>query len=233
MVTTTRKFVQSGEARTQAEAARRARAIAGTDAEIAVAFLNLKKGRAVQHVRGIRQELADLTALADSLRGEMLQRMGVDAWHRHLARRQGFVDRLLELNRQLAAYAFVPMLACLSFETYEWRYQATPKITRGPTKKVSDSEGLIVTVDECQAAAALARLFARGELHTVHLCDNCVAVWHVAARSIDRFCGKRCREEWHTKSPKYAEKRREIQRNYRKRINLRKAAEDAALKGRK
>jgi hypothetical protein len=82
--------------------------------------------------------------------------------------------------------------------------------------KVWVSDGLLtVGVGESEAATALARLFARDELHTVHLCDNCRAKWHIAPRSIDRFCSKECRESWYTKSPNYAAKRREIQKRYR------------------
>jgi hypothetical protein len=228
VVTTKRKFTQSGELRTRTEAELRGRAIASTDASMAVAFLNSKKSRAVVKVLEIQQELANLVSMADGLRSETLQSQSIDAQHKHLAHRQIFVDRLLKLNRRLATYSFVPMLACTSFDTYEWRYQAVPKSPRGPVVPVSDGT-LTVAVNDSQAVVALARLFGRGELHTVHKCDNC-GTWHVAARSIDRFCSKECREKWHTKSPNYAAKRREIQRNYRRNVNLKIAAEDAKRK---
>jgi len=216
VVTTRRKFIRSGVAQTPSEARRRERAIAGTDAAMAVAFLNMKKSRAVQNVLEIRQQLADLAAMADALRGEkrQFQASDIGAQHKHLASLHGFDQRLQEVNRRLASYTFVPMVACTSFDTYRWCYQSAPKSQRGPIVPVSDGS-LTVAVGESQAATALARLFARAELRTVHLCDNCRANWHIAPRSIDRFCSKECRENWHTKSPNYAEKRREIQKRYR------------------
>jgi hypothetical protein len=230
VVTTGRKFTLSGEPRTRTEAELRARAIAATDARQAVTFLNLKKSPAVRRVLTIRAKLANITALADALRAETFPKE-IAAMHPRLARQHELGQHIVELNRLLTPYTFIPMIALLDFRSCELRYSAAPKSARGPVVLITDGESTI-KVTESAAATALTRLAARGELNTVHACDNC-STWHVAPRSIDRFCGKKCREVWHTKSPSYANRRREIQRNYRKNLRKKIAAEDAARKGKK
>jgi hypothetical protein len=232
MVTTKRKFTQSGHPKTRTEAETRGKAIAATDAVMASAFLNLRKGPAVQRVLDIQKQLAEIAAMATALRIEQFPEE-TEAQHRRLARQQDLGRRIVELNRQLSSYTFVPMLALLNFTSCEIRYIAAPapKNARGPIVKIGDGQ-ITIAVNESAAATALARLAAREELHTVHACDQC-GTWHVAPRSIDRFCSKECRETWHTKSPNYAARRREIQRNYRKNFRLKIAAEDAARRGKK
>lgn len=225
VVTRGRKFVTSGEPKTQSEAQRRGRGIATTDAFMAVAFLNLKKTRAVKRVLLLRQHLQQLEDVeAEILTGRA---EGMDA----LQLQSRYIGILQAVNTRLASCTFTPMLACLSFETYERRFQMGPKKVRGPVVSVSDGGPRPAEVDETTAIAALARLFARRELRQVHLCDNCNACWHVAERSIDRFCSDKCREVFHTKSPSYAAKRREIQRTYRANVKRKILLEDEKRKG--
>jgi hypothetical protein len=227
VVTSKTTFLTSGVDPMHTEAARRS--IAGTDAAMAVAFLNLKKkSRAVQRVLELLQKLEELQAWADASRGDKRRsrKSGNDTQRKPLP--VAPYELLPDVNRRLAAYGFVPALKPTSWQPLSCAYYALPKSTRGPFGEVSDGSRT-VKVYECHAANALARLFARSELQTVHLCDGCGAIWHVAPRSIDRFCSKECREKWYTKSPKFLEKRREIQQRYRENLKRRDRAQKLHL----
>jgi hypothetical protein len=108
-----------------------------------------------------------------------------------------------------------------------WRYNAVPRKARGQQIEIAH-QGITVQVNKAAVVAALTRLAANRELYKVRLCEQCRERWRVSERKMDRFCSPECREGWHTKSPDYSERRQEIQRRYRKKLKLKRAAEDAA-----
>ena len=79
------------------------------------------------------------------------------------------------------------------------------------------------TISEADAVLSLVRLDLIGEIEKVRLCENCAERWFVAKKNF-RFCsGGACREASYAKDPKYRRRKANNQREYRKRVKLRKA----------
>ncbi len=183
------------------------------DARLAATWLNAStKTPAARRILTLRDELLALLRLREPGRAQYLQRMG-----------------LPELNRRLERYWFSPMLS-LDPKTNRFQSSQSPKSVPGPTAILKDGTREIL-IRESTVAAALVRLAAQRRLNMLHRCDACEK-WHVAPRSIDRFCSDQCRTQWHAQSPEYLDRRRQIQREYRARVTAKIAAENAALKGR-
>jgi hypothetical protein len=229
--------------KTQTEIERRARSLSFSDASIAVEWLNATKGTAeYRRALAIRQELEELGATMDSLRQQMqgstarkaklkgrqtpFSPQEVEEYAQRAKVRIAFRERHNALNRTLAKYAFVPVMAydpSLSM----WRCASVPKATRGHTVQVSDG-ALTVHVNESAVIAALARLAANRELYKARLCEQCHESWRVSERMMDRFCSPECRTAWYMKSPDYKKRRQDIQQRYRDGLRTK----DAARKGR-
>jgi hypothetical protein len=159
----------------------------------------------------LRDELASLLRIREPGRTEYFQRSAIPS-----------------INKWLERYRFSPALAFDSQSDSFW-YWPRPATKTGPTVTLNDGEYPIL-VDESTAAAALVRLFVARRLDMLHLCDYCKTTWHVAPRSIDRFCSAKCRDAWHAKF----DNREAIQRRYRVKLKTKTAAEEAAYKkGRK
>jgi hypothetical protein len=230
---------------TRTEFERRARSLSFSDAFIVVQWLNAAKGSAAyRKVLTVKLELDELGALLDSVRRQKqesraankgrqapLSQEDVTAAVQRAEFYTQFRERHNSLNRTLAKYSFVPVMAC-DPDMGIWRCSSVPKVTRGRTIEVSDG-ALTVHVNEAAVVAALARLAANRELYKVRLCEQCQERWRVSERAMDRFCSPECRQEWYAKSPDYGKRRRDIQRRYRTNVKQAIAAHDAALKGRK
>lgn len=230
---------------------RQYRRLLRNDAQLAVAILNAAHGDAHEKLVTIRQGLQELRTTASELQRvserldeEMLHPSGPlecrgdaraskecfaisDEYNGIMRRLQG---QHIAMNEQLARYAF---RLCVSYTVSadEWRYGLVPDQNRrcfetkiGPYK-----------VSEADAAMALVRLDASGELSEVKLCEHCHRVWLYARRpTFDRHCSKECREAAYKEDPQYLARKAKNQRNYRdsqKRENARAVANLAKLKG--
>lgn len=228
---------------TRTEFQRRARSLSFSDALIAVEWLNAAMGSpAYRRALAVRQELEELGTTMDFLR----QQRG-EARARNKGRRaplsQGELSEAVEraelqtrfrerhnaLNRLLARYAFVPVMA-YDLDAGIWRCASAPKATRGRTVQVSDG-AFTVQVGEPAVIAALCRLAASRELYKARLCEECHQRWRISERMMDRFCSAECRVAWYMKSPDYSKRRQDIQQRYRDGLKRKLAAEDAAQKG--
>lgn len=180
------------------------------DARMAATWLNAAvRTAAGKRILALRDDLAALLRLLEPGRALYLQRAGLPS-----------------LNARLERYLFSPALM-FDPQTDQFQTSTLPRNNSGPKAMLGDIE-----VCESTVAAALVRLAAQRRLEMLHLCDSCGAAWHVAARSIDRFCSTRCRDAWHARSPEGVQRRREIQRRYRQNVNLMHTKQDAARKGR-
>jgi len=184
----------------------RMRALSMTDALVVAEWLNAAKGtKARTHVLGIRTHLEYLREMADTGRaGEPEFRLR----HNHV-------------NELLSHYTFHPILS-YDLPSGVWRYNAVPKNARGRTVEVTH-QGVTVEVNEGAAAAALARLAARGELRKVRLCEWCKENYRVSERDMDRFCSDHCRNADYQARPSFKASRKRIQKDWRVRESERNA----------
>ena len=84
-----------------------------------------------------------------------------------------------------------------------------------------------VVISEPLAAAALARLYASGELWHVHLCQYCETQWKARVRRMDLFCSRECQIKAYSTSPDYRERHARQQRESHKSIEELNARLDA------
>jgi hypothetical protein len=189
------------------------------DAALTVEWLNASKGTtAYRHVLALRTELEALRVELDKpfqpIHWETAERPTAQSAE-HLQRLNKIADRHRQLNLLLGKYTFKNQMA-YHLNPPRWWLTMLPKNPRGPQIEIENSIGFPkIRVTEAWVAAALARLAASRQLPTVHLCENCQERWHVALRSIDRFCSDECREHFHTHSDAYRERKRNSQREYR------------------
>ena len=192
------------------------------DAALTVEWLNASEGTAAyRRVLALRTELEALRAELDKpfqpIQWETATRPTAQS-AKHLERENEFTKRHRRLNLLLGGYSFKTALA-YNLADHRWWITVIPKNPRGPQIEIEDAIGFRkIRVGEAWVVAALARLAASRELSTVHLCEDCQERWHVALRSIDRFCSGECREHFHTHSDAYRERKRKIQQEYRQRM---------------
>ncbi len=212
--------------KTRTEFKRRTRAISISDAELIVRWLNASRGTVSRkRILSIRQELEEWGTEFDALRQhekelrEMNPLKAVQAKRKFAKQLEHFRKRHNALSMQLSNYnRFRPVLD-YSVDTGELHYTlVSDDGWRGFNLRVSDENEITVTVKESDVVAALARLAANRELRKVHLCVMCKDRWHLVLRRIDKFCSKECRENYHTHSPEYLERKRKSQSDYRERL---------------
>jgi hypothetical protein len=170
------------------------------DSQITAAWLTATKGSAAY--RRIRA----LHAYLDRLDGLLSGRLQPTAKNEWVLQQQA-------ANDLLARYSFTPQVAVCD-PTLRRRYALVPRRLKGRTIEVTDG-CLSYPVDEALVAAALARLYAAGQLFHVHLCDHCRATWHARVREMDRFCSRACQVAHYTSSPKARENNRLAQIRHR------------------
>lgn len=191
-------------------------------AALTVEWLNASKGTAAyRRVLALRTELEALRAELDKpfqpIKWETAERP-TEQSAKHLQRLNEFTKRHDQFNVLLSRYSFKKALA-YNLTARRWWLIEIPKNPRGPQIEIENEVQFPkIRVTEAWVAAALASLAASRQLPTVHLCENCQERWHVALRSIDRFCSDECREHFHTHSDAYRERKRKIQQEYRQRI---------------
>lgn len=191
-------------------------------AALTVEWLNASKGTAAyRRVLALRTELEALRAELDTpfqtIEWETAERPTKQS-AKHLERVNEFTERHRQLNLLLGKYSFKKALA-YNLADHRWWLTEIPKNPRGPQIEIEDEiQFRKIRVGEAWVVTALAQLAASRELSTVHLCENCQERWHVALRSIDRFCSDKCREHFHTHSDAYRARKRKIQQEYRQRI---------------
>lgn len=203
--------------KTPTEFEHRIRSLSLTDALIAVEWLNtFKKTKARKRVLQIRDELEQLRAMLNSLKGHTLIRPEhitkpgqLDEFEFYTE----FRERHNKLNETLARYSFCPVMA-YDVVSGAWRYNAIPKKARGLEIEIKH-QGLKIHVNEASVVAALARLAANGDLHKLRLCAQCRENWRVSEREIDRFCSQRCREAFYRAQPNFTDRRKKIQKDWR------------------
>jgi hypothetical protein len=218
-------------ATTRTESKQRIRSQAYCDAVMAVEWLNASRGTAAyRRVLAVRTELEELQAEIDQL----LRVSGTPREGRGPIVKVAPLTELLahhkKFDRRLAKYSFKPELN-FSLATHIWGLDMVPKHPRG-RQVVVRGQGFArlgfahierrVPVSEPAVIVALARLATKRELAKVHLCVTCKKRWHVALRRIDKFCSAECREYFHVHSDEYRARKRESQREYRDRDNLRR-----------
>ncbi len=207
-------------AKTGTEMKQQIRSQSFNDATLAVEWLNdakVQRSAAYRHVLAVRQELEELLAAQDRLMRTQMKTPTVRVsglWVELKSR----VDKL---DLLIGKYSFKPQLF-YSVYTGLWCLDMVPKYPRGPQVEVR-GQGvaflpLRVQVSEPVVITALARLAASRELAKVHLCTTCKERWHVAVRRIDQFCSTECREQFHTHSDEYRERKKKSQREYRARL---------------
>lgn len=135
---------------------------------------------------------------------------------------QQFRQRHNAFNQLLSRYTFVPVLA-YNLDAGVWRFNTTPKRTRGPEVTLDD-QTISVVVNETAVVAALSRLAAKRELSKVRLCEECQKRWRVSLRDMDKFCSDECRIRFHVHSEEGKRRHREAQKRYRSTDGYKKAA---------
>lgn len=209
------------------------------NAAITVEWLNAAKGTvAYRSVLALRAEL-------EALRAELDKPFQAIEWKtakrptkqsaEYLQRLNDFTKRHGQLNVLLEKYTFTNRLG-YNLTSHDWWLTSIPKNSRGPQITIEkELRGLPkILATEAWVALALASLAANRELSKVHLCENCKKRWHVALRSIDRFCSDECREHFHTDSDAYRDRKRKIQQEYRRNLRTRRENELKTLtKGRR
>lgn len=205
------------------------------DAALTVEWLNATKGTAAyRRVLALRAELEALRAELDKpfqplqwATANRVAKVSVED-ARSLNR---FTERHRQLNLLLGRYNFKPTMA-YNLSSRRWWIAMLPGKSRGPQIEIKNEiQFPQIRVTEPWVAVALARLAASHELGKVHLCTNCRERWLVAWRAIDQFCGKKCREHFHTHSDSYRERKRKSQQEYRRRLDERIFGEDSSQKG--
>ncbi len=196
-------------------------------------------------VMSIRSELEEMRTLLDTVqqthalidwqrvadaKGKEKKRLESET-HAHAARYTalwGKADqRMNALNKVLSGYVFRPNV------TY---FQATNAWIAGMMSDVSVNVNVALDeyrtgfllkipdyrqdrhISEGDAVMALVRLASTRELGKIHLCEKCNDRWHVAKRSIDRFCSAECREAFYVKSAQYKDRKAANQRRYREQL---------------
>jgi hypothetical protein len=173
------------------------RAASLSDAQISVGWLNAAKGTSYHRILALYAHLDRL----DGLLSENLKAHAPNEWYGH----QSAANTLLE------RYSFVPRLA--RDPGGARRYYATPRRVAGPTVEVSDGS-IAISVSEPMVGAALARLYAGGELFHIHRCDHCRR-WHARVRKMDNFCSRDCQMQHYTSSDEARERNRLAQERHR------------------
>jgi hypothetical protein len=165
------------------------------------------------------------TALDKELRGpagpktQKCSELGVQ--HSYLL---GFLDRRYhEISDRLARYVCRPGIAYTAVGG-----ECRSGVVALPRHNVTVIRTGSFPITESDAALALVRLHATGDLSKVRLCETCGKRWRVAAHSNYRFCSKECREKFYESQPDYLERKKKNQRKYRNNLKLKQAAEDAA-----
>jgi len=148
----------------------------------------------------------------------------------HNGRLMGSLDkRHFEISERLARYVFRPGIAYTAVGG-----ECRSGVTALPRRNVAVIRTGSFPITEADAALALVRLHATGDLHKVRLCETCHKRWRVAAHSNYRFCSKECREQFYETQPDFHERKAKNQRKYRENLKNMRANQDAALsKGRK
>ena len=194
-------------------------------AALTVEWLNATKGTvAYRRVLALRAELEAFRAEIDKpfhpIEWETADRP-TKASAEHLQWQNQLAERRRRIDLRLRKYSFKKALAYTVPDHRLWISEIA-KSPRGPQIEVTNESGFPkVRVTEAWVAAALASLAACHELGKVHLCINCRERWHVALRSIDQYCGDKCREHFHTHSDAYREKKRASQQEYRRQFRER------------
>ena len=176
------------------------RAASLNDAEMAAAWLNEAKGKPRVRVQTLHAYLERL----DGLLTGQLKAHASNEW---------FVLQSAA-NTLLARYWFVPSLS--RDPSGARRYSAVPRSEKGPkVTSFGRPRHFIRGGREPTVAAALARLYAAGELFHVHRCEHC-GCWHARVRRMDRFHSRQCQMQHYTSSDEARERNRLAQERHRK-----------------
>lgn len=192
------------------------------NAEVAALVLNASKGTKVYtRLATLRRDLEELNLAAERLQPIYLKLRRTPKGsprHREVygafdSSWKGLLARLNAMNLTLARYSFNLFLGYgVPGNT---KYYSMPAVVNWRSKRLWSFRLGRHDFIEADAVLALVRLDANGELGKVHLCSHCKKRWHVARRSIDRFCSAQCREAFYIESPEYRPRKRENQRKYR------------------
>ena len=125
------------------------------------------------------------------------------------------------INKALKRYAFRPAIGYVI--TSDARGGGLVPDVDKRTFKLSFGDWELVGAD---AALALVRLFLKGELQRVQLCEMCKQRWVDRAKSHYKFCSGECREGYYAEAPGYAKRKADNQARYREH---KKRAEVAGL----
>jgi hypothetical protein len=241
MVTAKRKSIpriESSAPNTQTELRHLNRSISYSDGALSVEWLNTTQGtNAYKRVIMVRQELEQLGRMLKGLREqeqarEQRQRQFIQKSleaipenflsvgdvkdlkaivEAHSKPIEQFRERHNAFNRMIARYTLVPLME-YSRDYGIWKFNAAPKVLRGPKITING-----MRVDESTVIAALCRLAARHELYRVRLCEMCRERWRVSEREMDKFCSRKCREAFYAGSSEFRAKKARNQRDFRAR----------------
>jgi hypothetical protein len=202
--------------------------IGASDAQIVCEWLNATHRTRYTKLRDLYAQLDELQKGTEILKEQ----------HRELRRKvmtrdtSGLSDletqhrrkfRQLELhqaaNRALSPYVFRPVVGYTSIT--ETRNAGLAPDTNKRWFQLQYGQWIL---SEADAAIALVRLYLSGEWRRLRLCERCKQRWLVAAKSHYRFCGDECRENFYAESQGFKERRKQIQKEYRKRLKKREQA---------
>jgi hypothetical protein len=206
-----------------------------SDAQIVVRWLNEAQRAERAHVLSLHNELESLASGLSALQKMEATGPVMRALKGEIARSELKPDAAYTAKYRRAFRKLKKQMKTLN-ETLRRRYAFHPGIgytiitdMRG-AGLVSDADKrafrLIVgewELVEADVALSLVRLYLRGELERVRLCERCKRRWVDRAKSHYRFCSDECRESYYTESDDYYDRKADNQRNYRERKKLAEA----------
>jgi hypothetical protein len=209
------------------------------DAEVVARWLNDSRGACRRRILAIHAELETLRsayarlqefrATSPALKTKappMAEKLDAAAWTAKYRRDfEQLQDQTNRLNKILAHYAFRPGVGYTVITDMRGA-GLVPDANKGSFRlRVGEFE-----LVEGDAALALVRLYLKGELGRVQLCEMCKKRWRVKAKSHYRFCSDDCRESYYAKAPDYHSRKAATQRRYRENQKRRDANEKRLFK---
>ena len=201
------------------------------DAQFAAFCLNVCKGTAAyDRLAALHRDLTEFRAKAREQQQTRKGFLNVElmAW---LDRRHR------EISEGLSRYRLRPGISGYSAVGGQCRWSVVsmpsrenPVIVERCTRNRAGAIVSDFSICESDAAMALVRLYADGDIGKVRLCETCHNQWRVVAHSNYRFCSKECREQFYKNQPDYHERKAKNQREYRAGLRAKHAAEDAVWK---
>src|SRR5580698_9624448 len=208
--------------RLRSQTARQEKQLNLSDARIAVEWLNAardaKATETYERVVSIHRQFEELRALCVKLQGHRNVPANDETHPAYKAYRNDYrrAERCHDaLNKALCRYAFRPRVTYFVAGD-EWRGGMVPDdVPQMFETKIGPQD-----VNEGDAVLCLVRLDLIGEIANVRLCENCRERWYARAKSNYKFCGDKCREDFHTNHPDYHKRKAKAQRKYRRQKKL-------------